>query len=226
MPGLSIIVPTKNEATAPRVINELYSKLGKDIEIIIVDKSEPKLREPLYATGAKIIEQKSKGYTAALMEGFLAAHGDIISTIDPDGTYSVDDFKKVVETLEIGDADFISGDRSSNKDAIGSYLRFGNKFLTFLFNTLYKQRMHDALSGSFVMRRSAFDSIRSVKPGSNRAGTLFFEAALALHGQRIKEIPITYTERQGSKPQVTKSKPLLGIKIAFYTLKMRITGAK
>lgn len=223
---LSVIVPTKNEATAPRIISELYSKLGKDTEIIVVDKSKPDMLKPLYVTGAKIMVQKSSGYTAALMEGFSVAHGDILSTIDPDGTYEVDDFKKVVETLEAGHADFISGDRSNNKEVIGSYLRFGNKFLTSVFNVFYNQKMHDALSGSFAMRRSAFDAIRKVNPGSNKAGTLFFEAALALHGKRIAEIPITYKERQGSKPQVTRSKPMLGIKIAFYTLKTRIMGAK
>ena len=105
MVELSVIVPIKNESTGPKVIKELYAKLGNGTEIIVVDKSDPDMREPLYATGAKIMVQKSSGYTAALMDGFRAAHGDIISTIDPDGTYSVDDFKRIVETLKSSDAD-------------------------------------------------------------------------------------------------------------------------
>jgi dolichol-phosphate mannosyltransferase len=223
MVELSVIVPTKDEPSAPMIIEELYKKLGNDTEIIVVDKSDPETRKPLYSTGAKIIVQKSSGYTAALMEGFREAHGDIISTIDPDGTYSVDDFKRVIGLLKNGTAGFASGDRSANKAVFGIHLRLGNAFLTGVFNLLYGQKMRDALSGSFAMKRNAFDLIRDVRPDSNKAGTLFFEAALAKRNQTFSQIPISYAHRVGSKPKTSNFKPFLGVQIAFYTLKTRIS---
>ncbi len=219
MPYLSIIVPTKDEPTAPRTIRSLQRTFGKNAEIIVIDKSDKKHCNELKRTGVKVIVQQSNGYEVALMEGFRAARAGILSTIDPDGTYSVEDFKKVVEIVRQGKSDFASGNRFGklHKGAMTSSVAFGNKFLTGLFRFLYKKDIHDGLSGSFAMTRKAFDAIQDEE--AYRAGTLFFEIELARRGFKMIDIPISYRPRVGSVSKITKAKPIYGLNIARHTIR-------
>ncbi|MEM3839418.1 MAG: glycosyltransferase [Candidatus Micrarchaeaceae archaeon] len=216
---LSIIVPTKNESIAPKTIKELRNQFGSEAEIIVVDKSDEKHYLELRSTGAKVIRQASTGYEDALMQGFRAARGEILSSIDPDGTYRVDEFKKVVEKVSSGEADFCSGNRFGklSDGAMTASIAFGNKFLTGLFRFLYHKNIHDGLSGAFAMTRKAFDSIREEEP--YRAGTLFFEIELARRGFRLMDIPISYSPRIGSESKIAKVKPVYGLNIARNTIR-------
>ena len=219
MPELSIIAPTMNEPDAPKTILELVRSFGKSAEIIVIDKSNEKNRKELVRTGARVITQSSSGYENALMEGFRAARGGIISTIDPDGTYSVEDFRRVVSAVASGKADFVSGNRFGklHRGAMTPTIAFGNKFLTWLYRLLYKQRIHDGLSGSFAMTRKAFESIREEE--TYRAGTLFFEIELARRGFKLVDIPISYRPRVGSTSQISRAKPVYGMNIARHTIR-------
>ncbi len=220
MKGLSVIVPTKDEKSAPSVIAGIYKTLGKDTEVIVVDKSSDEYRAPLQKTGARVLEQTTHGYENALMEGFLAAKGSILATIDADGTYTVDDLKKVVDELA-GQEEyaFVSGSRMEKKtsDAMTTSIAFGNGFITWLFNFLYRSSMKDVLSGSFAMKREAFDSMRDEAP--YRAGTVFFEIELVRRGYKIKNISIDYSARAGTASQITRSKPFYGFTMAFHAIR-------
>ena len=219
MVRLSVIVPTKDERTAPDVIGELYKVFGKDTEVIVVDKSNETFRKELEKTDARIIRQESDGYENALMEGFREARGEIIATIDADGTYSVRDLEKVIAALSDGDADFVSGNRFGHlkEGAMSASLKIGNTFLTWLYNVMYRRRLHDALSGVFAMKRKAFESIKEEIP--YRAGTIFFEIEIARRGWRLKDIPITYAPRVGSSSKIAKVKPIYGLAMAFHSVR-------
>ena len=192
---------------------------GKDAEIIVVDKSDREYHGELVKTGAKVLRQASIGYEDALMQGFKAARGNVLSTLDPDGTYSVDDFRKVVGKVQDGTADFCSGNRFGklHEGAMTTSIAFGNKFLTGLFRFLYHKDIHDGLSGSFAMTKRAFDTIREEE--AYRAGTLFFEIELARRGFKLIDIPISYKPRVGSVSKITKAKPIYGLNIARHTIR-------
>lgn len=218
-PYLSIIVPTKDEPSAPSTIRELRRAFGSGAEILVVDKSDERHLKELRSTGAKVMIQTSTGYEAALMEGFRAARGEVIATIDPDGTYSVSDFKRVVEKVRSGASDFASGNRFGDlkSGAMSTHIALGNRFLTWLFRQLYHKEIHDGLSGSFAMTRKAFDSIRDEE--EYRAGTLFFEIELARRGFKLIDIPISYRPRVGSASKIAKVKPVYGLNIARHTIR-------
>ncbi len=214
---LSIIVPTLNERDAPRAIKALRHRF-KDAEILVIDKSNDAYRRELIDTGVGVIAQWSKGYESALMQGFSLAKGDIISTIDPDGTYSVDDFARVVGAVEAGEADFCIGNRFGHlhRGAMTKSIAFGNKALSLLFRLLYRKELHDCLSGSFAMTREAFESIRDLDVFD--AGTLFFEIELARRGYALEEIPISYRPRIGTKPKIN-AKHIRGVTMAKHTIR-------
>ncbi len=220
MNGLSVIVPTMNEEHAPSIIRQIYSELGRDTEIIVIDKSMPKMRKPLKDTGAKVVVQETTGYENALMEGFRMAKGEIIASMDPDGTYEVGDLKKVVNELK-NDKEFafIGGSRleRADKDSMTPTIRFGNRFLAGWFNFLYRSRMGDVMNGIFAMKRDAFDTIRYLD--AYRAGTPFFEIELVRRGFKIRSIPISYRPRSGSKSKISKVKPFYGVTIAYHSVR-------
>lgn len=217
MPDVSIIVPTKDEPTAPALVRRLMG-IFPGSEIIVVDKSSAKNRRALAATGAQVIAQESSGYENALMEGFSAAHGSVLATIDADGTYNAEDLEKVIAELKRCGCAFVAGSREDREPgAMTGTIRFGNSFLTSLFNVLYRRRMHDVLSGSFAMTRQAFDSIRDEDP--YRAGTIFFEIELARRGFAIRDIPIRYGVRRGASSRITRAKPIYGLTMAYHAVR-------
>ncbi len=220
---LSFIVPTKNEETTPGVIREIYRTFGKDAEVIVIDKSEPRYRNPLYKTGAKIVVQKRGVYEHALVDGFRMAHGDILASIDPDGTYSVKDLKKLVDyTARHKEYAYVGGDRLDCPEAaMPGTIRLGNRLFGVLATVLMGQSMRDTFSGSFAMQRSAYDQIR--KMDAYIAGPTIFQMALARKGFKVKCIPITYRPRRGSKSKISGFKPLFAFKLAFNMIKGRFS---
>ncbi len=220
MKDLSVVVPTMNEEYAPIIIRQIYAELGKDTEVIVIDKSTPKMRKPLEATGARVVVQETRGYENALMEGFRLAKGEIIASIDPDGTYAVEDLKRVVHELRNdGEFAFVAGSRLERlpKDAMTPTIRFGNWFLKSMFNILYRSKMGDVMNGIFAMKRGAFDTIRYLD--AYRAGTPFFEIELVRRGFKIRSIPISYKPRSGSESKISKAKPFYGVTIAYHAIR-------
>ncbi len=213
MVEISIIAPTMNEEHAPETVREIFRIFGKDVEVIVVDKSGPSYKKLFKKTGVKFIRQKSRGYEGAIMEGFAKASGtSVLASIDPDGTYSVSDLKRIVYAAKTQTYDFISGDRTGcSLEAMPRYIKFGNFMLALAFDILFLKRMKDVLNGSFAMKRYAFDAIKNISP--YHAGTIFFEMELAKKGFRMKNIRISYKPRIGSESKIAKSKTRYGLKV-------------
>ena len=88
-PGLSIVIPALNEeANIPRVLADVrgvLSSLGIRSEVCVVDGgSRDRTREVSAEAGARVIRQKGKGFGRALRDGFEAARGRWILTLDAD----------------------------------------------------------------------------------------------------------------------------------------------
>ena len=213
---ISFVVPTKNEGTTPGIIRNIYRIFGRGVEVIVVDKSDSEYRAPLYKTGAKIVVQKHGVYEHALVEGLRLAHGDILACIDPDGTYSVRDLKRIVDYLSNHkEYAYVGGDRMDcSSAAMPPLIKFGNRWFGFLASVLTGQWMRDTFSGSFAMRRAAYNTIK--KMDAYVAGPTIFQMALARKGYRIQMIPITYRPRpHGTKPKTTSFKPLFGFRLTW-----------
>ncbi len=220
---LSFIVPTKNETTTPGIVRDIYRAFGRKAEVIVIDKSDPEYRKPLYKTGAKIVVQKKGVYEHALVQGFRMAHGDLLAAIDPDGTYSVKDLKMIVDYLsKHKEYAYVGGDRlDCPKEAMPGWIKFGNRMFGVLATVLMGQRMRDTFSGSFAMWREPYNKIRSME--GYIGGPTIFQLALARKGFKVKCIPISYKPRIGSKPKTTNFKPGLAVKLALNIIRGRFS---
>ena len=216
---ISVIIPTIEEESVFNLIKQIKLLLGHDIEIIIVDKSSDAYYSKLVKTGATVLRQRTKGVEKAIMMGLRAAHGDILASIDADGTHDPSGLAEGVKLVESGKADLVLGNRFAHleKGSMGPYLKFGNDIISGLFSTLYGTKVHDVLTGLFVMSKGAFDEIRNVEP--YRAGIAFFAIELARKGYVIREVGIKYYERKYGESKLTRSKTAYGINVASHIVR-------
>lgn len=212
---LSFIVPTKNEATTPGVVRDIYRTFGRNAEVIVIDKSDPQYRKPLYKTGAKVVIQKKGVYEHALVEGLRLAHGEILACIDPDGTYKINDLKRIIDYLaKHKEYAYIGGDRTGcSADAMPRLIQLGNRYFGFLASILTGQYMRDTFSGIFAMRKSAYGTIRNME--GYVAGPTIFQIALVRKGFRVHMIPISYYPRKDSKSKISSRKPIFAMRLSI-----------
>jgi glycosyltransferase involved in cell wall biosynthesis len=149
-PGVSVIIPTLNEA---RNLPYVFARLPSDIhEIIVVDghsvddtvKVVRRLRPDV-----RIITQTREGKGNALACGFAAATGELIAMIDADGSADPSEIPKFFEVLVDG-ADFAKGSRflaGGGSSDITRLRSLGNRALTSLINVLYGTRYTDLCYG-------------------------------------------------------------------------------
>lgn len=213
---VSIVIPTIEEEGVFGLIGELRQMLGNETEFVIVDKSGDEYYKKLLDTGAIVIRQKDNGVENAIMLGLKHASGDILASIDADGTHDPSGIKAGVELIEEGKADMVLGNRLANleKGSMSGYLKFGNSVLSWIFSKLYKTEVHDVLTGLFVMSRESFEDIKGIDP--YRAGIAFFALEVATRGYRIKEVDIKYYKRRYGTSKLTKSKFLYGLNVGSH----------
>jgi glycosyltransferase involved in cell wall biosynthesis len=147
---VSVVIPTLNEAkNLPHVFGRLPHGLH---EVIVVDGHSTddtvavarRLRPDV-----RIITQQGHGKGNALAAGFLACTGDIVVTVDADGSTDPAEIPRFVAALCHG-ADFVKGSRFAQGGAssdITLLRRAGNRALNTLVNALYHTSYTDLCYG-------------------------------------------------------------------------------
>lgn len=149
-PRVSVVIPTLNEArNLPHVLARLPDGIH---EVIVVDGHS--VDETLAVAkqsrpDVRIVMQTRKGKGNALACGFAVATGDIIATIDADGSADPAEIPRFVEALVRG-ADFAKGTRFSQGGGSNDITRMravGNRALCVFVNLLYRTRYSDLCYG-------------------------------------------------------------------------------
>lgn len=149
-PHVSVIIPTLNEASnLPFVLSHLPCDI---FEVILVDghsndntvevarRCRPDIR---------VVYQAGRGKGNALACGFGAARGDVIVTLDADGSTEPEEIPRFVEALQHG-ADFAKGSRfapGGGSADITPLRRGGNRALVCLVNALFRTKYTDLCYG-------------------------------------------------------------------------------
>jgi glycosyltransferase involved in cell wall biosynthesis len=147
---VSVIIPARNEAAnLPHVFSTLPAWVD---EIILVDGDSTDDTVPVtrrLCPRAKVIQQTGQGKGDALRAGFAAATGDILVTIDADGSTDGGEIVHFVGALAAG-ADFAKGSRftgSGRSDDITGVRRCGNRLLNILVNRMFGTQFTDLCYG-------------------------------------------------------------------------------
>ncbi|MEM3641964.1 MAG: glycosyltransferase family 2 protein, partial [Candidatus Bathyarchaeia archaeon] len=146
-PLISVVIPVFNEEPTVGNIIERAKKAvettGLPYEILVVDDCSTdnslgvSLKSKVKVLSLK--EHMGKGY--ALRLGFKKAKGDIIVTMDSDGSHNPEELPKLLEPILKDEADFIIGSRFLNKENVFQKRvnKFGAQFLNFLVRILTRQ---------------------------------------------------------------------------------------
>jgi dolichol-phosphate hexosyltransferase len=164
---VSIIIPAINEeAGIGHTINSIPTKLlnekGYTTEILVIDgKSSDRTSQIAKECGARVITESRKGYGQAYKTGFSVASGDLIVTLDADGTYPTHLIPNYLEELCLKDLDFVSVNRFSKLHTGSmSILHFlGNRILSYTLSVLYSISVSDSQSGMWILRKEFMNKI-------------------------------------------------------------------
>ena len=194
---ISVVIPCFNEEEGIRTVIE--GMPGYVDEIVVVDNnSTDRTGEVARSLGAVVVFQARKGYGAAYQAGLPAATGDVIATLDGDGTYPADEIALLVDVLEERKLDFISGSRFPlrNPEAMNFTNKVGNFVLTIATGVLWLKPLKDSQSGMWVFRRNVLPRLRLTSDGMPLSEEIKIEANEKL-GPRFAEVGIDYRPRIG-----------------------------
>ena len=149
-PRVSVVVPALNEA---RNLPHVLAGLPPDVfEVLVVDGESVddtievarRLRPDV-----RIVRQSRRGKGNALACGLALARGDIVVTMDADGSNDPAEIPRFVAALRAG-ADFAKGTRfgaGGGSDDLTWVRRTGNRALIGLFNTVFGTGFTDLCYG-------------------------------------------------------------------------------
>jgi glycosyltransferase involved in cell wall biosynthesis len=150
-PTVSVIIPALNEAESlPHVLRRIPEEWVD--EVLLVDgrsRDHTILVACDVREKTRIVIQQGRGKGAAIRTGFAAARGDIVVTIDADGSTDPQEIPAFVGALVSG-ADFAKGSRflqGAGTDDMPFDRRLANRGLTALANIIARTRYTDITYG-------------------------------------------------------------------------------
>jgi glycosyltransferase involved in cell wall biosynthesis len=194
---ISVVIPCYNEEAGIQSVIESMPPYVDEI-VVVDNNSTDRTGEVARSLGAVVVFQGRKGYGAAYQAGLPAATGDVIATLDGDGTYPADEIALLVDALEDRRLDFISGARFPlrNPAAMNFTNKVGNLVLTIATAVLWLRPLRDSQSGMWVFRKSVLPRIRLTSDGMPLSEEIKIEA-IRVCGSRFAEVGIDYRPRIG-----------------------------
>ena len=206
--SVSIIVPTLNErANIGATITAVEQTLTKpDWEIIFVDDNSSDgtgeyVRELSQSDRRLrlISRHNRRGLASAVVEGALAASGDIILVMDGDLQHDENLLPSMIDAVRAGDADIVAASRfltsEGTRGLANDQRRAMSRNGTSLVNRFFGLDLTDPLSGFFAIRRHAF--VEAIPHLSALGYKILLDIVVSSPSRlRVKELPFVLRERQ------------------------------
>jgi len=198
---LSIVVPAYNEEhTIGDVIDRLRAtlqKIGFAYEILVVDDcSRDRSAEISLGKHVKVYSLKQhmgKGF--ALRAGFRKAKGEIIVTIDSDGSNRPEELPLLLNPILQDNADLVIGSRFSG-NAPTSGKRFnaaGVRIFNLLIQILTGAAVSDSQSGYRAMKSEVLENLNLKSGGYEIESEMLVK--IARRRFRVREVPVSFEQR-------------------------------
>lgn len=236
--SLSIIIPVYNEENnllpLYTELRTVLNKIEAAYEIIYIedgstDHSFQKLSE-LRAIdhSIQVIQfRRNFGQTAAFSAGFTAARGDLIITMDADGQNDPNDIPKLLDKMQEGDYDLVTGWRINRNESILRKLL--SKSANLIISRSSQVIVHDRGCSLKLFKSDIAKSIRLY----GQLHRFMPELASAI-GIRIAEVPVNDRKRISGKskygsigrtPRVVLDLITVFYLMTFFTSPMRLFGS-
>ena len=211
---LSLILPTFNEAeNIPELLPKIEGVLA-DIphEIIIVDDDSPDLTWDIAQDLSKdrddvhvIRRIGRRGLSSAVIEGFLAAKGDVLAVMDADGQHDMDLLPKLYAAVS-DNKGFALGSRYIEGGSTGDWderrhlmSRVATKMAIFVCRT----KVADPMSGFFAIDRDLFENV--VEDLNPKGFKILLDLLVHAPAETpVTEIPFTFATRIHGESKLSK----------------------
>jgi glycosyltransferase involved in cell wall biosynthesis len=198
---VSVVIPCLDEAETiadcVAAAREVLAQNGLTGEVIVVDNGSTDGSGDLArAAGARVIEERRRGYGSAYLAGLAAARGDYVIMVDADLTYDFREIPRFVDELKDG-AELVVGNRFGGVQpgAMSRISRVGNPVLSGFLNVLYRTNVHDAHCGMRALRRGVLPVLNLRTVGMEFASEMVIRATK--ERLDVREIPIELHPRVG-----------------------------
>ncbi|MGB9854568.1 MAG: glycosyltransferase family 2 protein [Candidatus Bathyarchaeales archaeon] len=198
---VSVVIPAYNEEKMiGNIIEEtmqVMENLGLPYEIIVVDDgSVDRTREVASKYKAIVVsneQNRGKGY--ALRKGFKYAHGDIIVTIDADGSHNPKEIPDLLNPLFNG-ADVVAGSRflGRAKDHTSKLHQFGNSLINATIMVITGKMVTDSQTGFRAFKKDFLRQISLESYGYDIETEIILKSLK--NGFKLKEVPISCKKRE------------------------------
>lgn len=205
---LSVVIPTYNERdNVPAIVEKLDRTLaGLGWEVIFVDDSSPDGTAAAVRALAQtdprvrlISRHNRRGLSSAVVEGGLAAAGDVIAVMDGDLQHDESVLPDLYRRVANGEADIVAASRflaTGKTEGLSSREReqmsnTGIKLANFCFGL----NLTDPLTGFFAMRREALE--RATPNLSALGFKILLDVITSLKPRpKVVEVPFTFRNRE------------------------------
>jgi glycosyltransferase involved in cell wall biosynthesis len=207
---VSVVFSTYRDIQTIRAcIDELF-ETGVVDEIVAVDNNaEEGTKSEILATRAKYVVEPRQGLGYGFQRALAESTGDIIVTIEVDGTYRASDLIKLLAYSD--DFDVVCGTRTASLligegAEMGAVTRWLNvlyaKLIEIIFNT---SSLTDVGCIFRLMKRSAYERIRDRPMDGGWAFNLDWMLHIVRTPIRFIEIPVNFLPRRGEAVGAGKS---------------------
>jgi glycosyltransferase involved in cell wall biosynthesis len=207
---LSVLIPAYNEE---RSIEDILLRAEKALDainmpyevIVIDDGSKDKTRFLAERHKVTVISNSvnyGKGY--ALRRGLKDARGDVVVTMDADGSHRPEEIRRLIEPLMNDEsADAVIGSRfadNGRKDSTKKLHIVGNMMFNLLLRILTGRTITDSQTGFRAFKRSVLDEIQIRSDGYAVETELTVKTLR--NGFKVREEPITFDKRNHGSSHV------------------------
>jgi len=215
MKAVSVIVPTYNERENLPILIETINKVFVEEkivgEIVIIDDNSPdgtgQLAEHLRRKYKflRVIHRPSKlGLGSAYREGFRAAEGKLLFTMDADLSHDPAYMPQFIERAE--HADVVIGSRYVEGGGIigwGLYRKLVSKIANFLAGIVVGADVNDITSGYRAYRKEVLEKVPLEEiQSSGYAFQLEILYEIRKKGFKIDSVPIVFTDRRKGRSKL------------------------
>lgn len=199
---VSVVIPVFNEEqTIGDIITRTkrtMEQMGVSYEVLVVDDgSGDRSAEISQEKEARVLKEKHQGKGYALRSGFKQANGELIVTLDSDGSHQPEEIPLVLRCIREGRADFVIGSRFFNSNAnrakVPKVNRTGNKLFNDLTGFLTSVKISDSQSGFRAIRSSLIKKMKLGSRGYEVESEMLIKALKM--GARVAETPISFDQR-------------------------------
>jgi len=188
---------TMNEEQAVEGVIGDIRVVAPEAEILIVDSSRDRTAEKAAALGIRVIKQfPPRGYGPAMDLALRSAQGEVIVTLDCDGSYPAAMIPVLARMVTEEGYDVVDGARLKGKPAAMPWPNYlANAGFGLIASGLFWRWLPDLHSGMRAYRRSVIQELRYDPKGAALPVELLTRPIR--QGRRVKVVPIDYRERIG-----------------------------